>query len=505
MRDAKRITIVGGGTSAWMTAALLLNNITKDTTISLIDKTDGGNPVGVGEATILSFKAFMDDCGFPLREWFSEVTATFKGGILFENWKGEGEDIWHPFAFPNLDSLGIFPGSDITIHELWSQNQEHFPNKKTDCEIHYNAAVRDNKIDPDNLKIYAQHIDASLLVKYIKGKISDRINFIEADVMSVNRTQDGYVHSLSLANGDCHEADFFVDCTGFKGLLREDKDRVDLTDRLFCDTAVAGHVPYIDRTKELKPYTACDAVEHGWIWKIPTSTRYGTGLVFNRSVTPVDEAADFFIEYWDQRLEKGSLKVLDWTPFYIRNFWEKNVVNIGLSGGFIEPLESTGIGLISAGAWEFLRRIKTRNYDQHDIDLYNANMKAFFENSIDFVNMHYSRPKQEGKFWLWVKQNYKSSPTLEWFANDFAYAAKSINDVGKEMFSGANWFCWMKQLDYPICSKDLDMPPQFSRDLLQRFLDNEDGKYDYLPVAETVVDNFASLNYLTEKTVNPWK
>ena len=116
MRDAKRITIVGGGTSAWMTAAFL-NNITKDTTISLIDKTDGGNPVGVVQ-TILSFKAFMDDCGFP-REWFSEVTATFKGGILFENWKGEGEDIWHPFAFPNLDSLGIFPGSDIiTIHEL---------------------------------------------------------------------------------------------------------------------------------------------------------------------------------------------------------------------------------------------------------------------------------------------------------------------------------------------------------------------------------------------------
>ena len=127
--------------------------------------------------------------------------------------------------------------------------------------------------------------------------------------MSVNRTQDGYVHSLSLANGDCHGfSDFFVDCTGFKGLLREDKDRVDLTDRLFCDTAVVGHVPYIDRTKELKPYTACDVVEHGWIWKIPTSTRYGTGLVFNRSVTPVDEFADFFIEYWDQRLEKAVLK-----------------------------------------------------------------------------------------------------------------------------------------------------------------------------------------------------
>ena len=115
MRDAKRITIVGGGTSAWMTAALLLNNITKDTTISLIDKTDGGNPVGVGEATILSFKAFMDDCGFPLREWFSEVTATFKGGILFENWKGEGEDIWHPFAFPNLDSLGTVSYTHLTL------------------------------------------------------------------------------------------------------------------------------------------------------------------------------------------------------------------------------------------------------------------------------------------------------------------------------------------------------------------------------------------------------
>ena len=118
---------------------------------------------------------------------------------------------------------------------------------------------------------------------------------------------------------------------------------------------------------------------------------------------------------------------MDWTPFYIRNFWEKNVVNVGLSAGFIEPLESTGIGLIAAGAWELLSRIKTRTYDDNDINLYNAKMTCFFENAVDFVNMHYSRSKYEGKFWQWVHKVYKPSETLKWYADDYAYAIKAVS------------------------------------------------------------------------------
>lgn len=503
MKIAKKITIVGGGTSAWMTAALLVNNISKDCEITLIDKEDG-NPVGVGEATILSFKSFMNDCGFDIFEYFKEIDCTFKGGILFENWKGPGQDIWHPFGFPNLDSLAIFEGCDISIHEIWTNYQREYTNKKTDCEIHYNLAVRDNKMDPDNLRIYATHIDAGLLVKYIQRKIKDRITFIQGEVTSKTTTPDGYIESLSLTDGTCHKADLFVDCTGFNGLLK-DQDRVDLTDRLFCDTAIAGHVPYIDRPNELKPYTACDAVEHGWIWKIPVSERYGTGLVFNRSITPVEDAVDFFVEYWDKRLVKNHLKVLDWTPFYIRNFWEKNVVNIGLSAGFIEPLESTGIGLIAAGAWELLNRIKTRTYDDTDINLYNSQMTCFFENSVDFVNMHYSRSKNEGKFWQWVHKVYKPTETLKYHADDYAYAMKDIQSEGKEMFSGANWFCWMNQLDYPVCPKDIDIPPHISRDILEKFYEQEELKFKYLPTADVCNDNFRNIQPpVTYEKVNPW-
>jgi len=503
MRTAKRITIVGGGSSAWMTAALLANNIPKDHTITIIDKEDG-SPIGVGEATILSFKSFMDDCGFFIVDWYREIAATFKGGILFKNWKGTDDHIWHPFAFPTLDSLGIRKGDHTSIHELWTNFQDKFSDKKRYAEIHYNLAVEDNKVDPNNLRIYSFHVDAGLLVEFIKKKIIDKIEFLQSKVLGITRDSEGYIVSLSLADGTIHESDIFIDCTGFKGLLKEKNERVDLTDRLYVDTAVAGRVEYIDRDKELKPYTTCDAVDHGWIWHTPVRERIGSGLVFNRSVTDVEEAKDFFVDYWDGRVDRDNLRVLDWAPFYNKNFWEKNVINIGLSAGFIEPLESTGLALISAGAWELLNRLKTRFYDDNDITLYNAQMTCFFENSIDFVNMHYSKPKSEGKFWQWVKSVYKPSPMLTWYSSDLQYAYKDINMTAKEVFSGANWFCWLNQLDYPVCSKIVNMPPPHIEYALENFYKVESTNYDYLPCAAEVNDNFAKLTHLSYETINPW-
>jgi len=503
MRSAKRITIVGGGSSAWMTAALLRNNIPKEHQITVIDK-EVGSPIGVGEATILSFKSFMDDCGFSVLEWYKDITATFKGGILFKNWKGKDDHIWHPFAFPTLNSLRIRDGDNTSVHELWTNFQEDFPDKKRYTEIHYNLAVEDNKVDPNNLGIYSFHVDAGLLVQFIKKKLIDKIEFLQSKVVAITTDEDGYIVSLGLADGTVHESDIFIDCTGFKGILKKNNERVDLSDRLYVDTAVAGRVEYLDRDKELKPYTTCDAVDHGWIWHTPVRERIGSGLVFNRSITDVEEAKDFFVDYWDGRVDRDNLRVLDWAPFYNKNFWEKNVVNIGLSAGFIEPLESTGLALISAGAWELLNRLKTRFYDDNDITLYNAQMTCFFENSIDFVNMHYSKPKSEGKFWQWVSDVYKPSPMLEWYTSDLKHAFRDINMTAKEVFSGANWFCWLNQLDYPVCPKDVNLPPPMVKSVLNNFYNVERDNYNYLPSAATVNDNFAKLTHLSPKGINPW-
>jgi tryptophan halogenase len=437
MKPIRRIVIVGGGTSAWLTAAFLLNKTRKYCEIVVIDK-EQGQTVGVGEATILSFKSFMEACGFPVESWFNEIDATFKSGILFANWQKEGEDIWHPFAFPAYD------WANTNLLNIWTQYKDL--DFKLNATALYHPSVDENKVDPTNLPAYAYHIDCGKLVKFIQNKIMDKITFVESEVVDIVRDSIGNVQHLLLSDGQEIESDLFVDCTGFKRLIGSKPDTVNLRDRLFCDTAVAGHIPYNDIENEMRPYVICDAVEHGWIWNIPVQTRIGSGLVFNRSITDPEEAKDYFVKYWDNRVERESLKVIDWTPYYHNNFWENNVVCIGLSAGFIEPLESTGVALICAGAIGLGEALKGSSYNMQDINLYNCKMKCFFENAVDFVNMHYSRSQKSGKFWEWVKETHQMTDTQKYYEFELEHNPYQVPNDGDFMFAGENWSVWLFQL-----------------------------------------------------------
>ena len=468
INSIKKITIVGGGTSAWLSAAFLLNQSPKGTEILVIDK-ENGSPVGVGEATILSFKSFMDFCGFPIQSWFDDIDATFKAGILFSNWNRDGEDIWHPFAFPQFDILGT------SLINLWSKTDFDF---KTHASALYECSVKENKVDPDNLSSYAFHIDCGKLVKFIQSKIKNRIDFINSEVVDVIKNETGKIDHLILSNGQQIQSDLYIDCTGFKRLIGSSPKTINLRDRLFCDTAVAGHIPYIDIENEMRPYVICDAVDHGWIWNIPVKSRIGSGLVFNRSITDPEEAKDYFVDYWDNRLEKSSLKVIDWTPYYHENFWDDNVVCIGLSAGFIEPLESTGVGLICAGILELGDRIKKAHFNSHDIDLYNSKMKCFFENSVDFINMHYANTNKSGRFWEWVKETHRFTDTHQYFIDKFLEDPFSFPYDGTEMFIGNNWSTWLCQLGYPFIPKFADgIDLEQSHEIVNDFYMNEIEKH----------------------------
>ena len=440
------ITIVGGGTSGWLSAAYLQKQ-NPNVKITLIDK-ERGTPVSVGEATILSFVPFMESCGFEMADWFNKIDATYKSGILFTDWT-ETSDVWHPFY--NNPQL-----SECTLQDAWLNSS------KKDFTIFglplWKYSVK-NLIDEEHIGAYAIHMDCSKLVEYIKTKIG--IEYIQSDVSNF----DG--DTLTLKNGNQITSDLYIDCSGFKSILKV-PEKVDLTNRLFCDTAIAGHVQYVNKEVERRPFVISDMVDHGWVWHIPVQSRIGTGMVFNRSITPVDEAKEYFNNYWNGRI--GELKILDWVPYYSKNIWQDNVVSIGLSAGFIEPLESTGVALITEGLQRLQDRISMRFYTQRDIIQYNLDMSSVFEDAIDFVSMHYSRPWKNTKFWNWVKDTYVETDRIslirQVLTKELLYSS-NFSNTG--IFSGQNWTTWMIQLGYDVntvvkLSKDVadDMVDQFS-------------------------------------------
>jgi tryptophan halogenase len=443
IKSIKSITVVGGGTSAWLTASYLVSKCSPDVNITVIDKFDG-SPVGVGEATLIPFLSFMEKCGFPEKEWFNEIDATIKGGILFENWQIDGENIWHPFSYAKFGS-----NYDNNL-SLWS-NTQHL--NFVDYGLpDYELYIANKKVNLESVKSIARHIDCGKLVKFIKEKLQDKISFINSEVVDVVKNNDGYIASIKLKNNQQIKSDLYIDCTGFKKVLSNDSIKVDLSNRLFCDTAIAGHIPYKDRKIELHPYTASDAVEHGWIWKIPVKSRIGSGLVFNRSITDIETAKDYFVKYWDNRVEKESLKVIDWTPYYSEKFWNANVVNIGLSAGFIEPLESTGLQFIQMGIELLDRVLNSSFYSQDDITLYNNKMTIAYDETVDYVSMHYFNTNKEGKFWDFVREKTKN---LNERTNFYLELMKTNNihiniSSGETIFGKYNWMLWLVQLGYPI-------------------------------------------------------
>jgi tryptophan halogenase len=416
MKILKNIVIVGGGSSGWLTAAYLSHNF-PNLNITIIDK-EIGTPVGVGEATLLNFKPFLQACGFNLEEWYNELEATEKLGILFPNWIDDNKDISHPFYVSKTNSKD------------------------------YNERLS-NKFE--GLENVSYHVNCGKLTIFLQKKLNNKVLFKKNDVEKV--IFDGNkIKKLILKNNEEILADLYIDCTGFKSILKNKTEKIILRDRLICDTAVAGPIMYIDKEKEITPYTKCAAVDEGWIWITPVQSRMGSGFIFNREITDIEKAKDFFVTYWNQRIKKEDVKSIDWTPFYDKKIWSENVVSIGLSAGFLEPLESTGLALIMEGIFQLSKRIYKNFYNIDDIELYNKTMQMFFENSIDFVNMHYLVSQRKGVFWEQGRQLKKSEKFLMFEEcikkNKFDMDENILfNDI--DFFTTNNWYGWLIQsFDY---------------------------------------------------------
>lgn len=396
----KRVVIAGGGTAGWMAAASLAKLLGKNLDISLIESDDIPT-VGVGEATIPTMLTLHELLGINEREFMAEVNGTFKLGIAFENWRDIDKDYIHSFGFTGKD--------------CWAAGFQHFWLKGKQLGIakdfgQYCAellAAQQNRfaVMPKAGLNYAYHIDAGRYAGFLR-RLAEKHNAkrIEGKIVSVNlHNETGYIESLRLASGKVIEGDLFIDCSGFRGLLIEQALHTgydDWSHWLPCDSAIAVQTESVGPPI---PYTRSIARESGWQWRIPLQTRVGNGLVFCSRYMSDDEGIQQLLDNIEGKPinEPRVIKFLTGTR---RKHWNKNCIAMGLSSGFIEPLESTSIHLIQRSITRLMQMFPYDGIRQPDVDEFNAQMAFEIINIRDFIVLHYHvTERNDTPFWRFCR------------------------------------------------------------------------------------------------------
>ena len=446
-KNIEKIVIAGGGTAGWMTAAAFSKVLGKDyADIRLIESESIGT-VSVGEATIPQISMFNSLLGIDENDFVKKTQATFKLGIEFIDWNKKGERYIHPFGDHGNDM------DAIQFHHYWLKMRQL--GKVPALEEYSLAAVaarqgrfmrpKDMGNSPISEINYAFHFDATLYAAYLRDYAEQRgVTRTEGKISDVLlRNSDGFIDSLLLENGERIDADLFIDCTGFRGLLIEGALKTgydDWSEVLPCDTAVA--MPCIAKgSGKQYPYTQSFAQDAGWIWRIPLQHRIGNGYVYPSKFVSDDEAQSILRRHLesDPIAEPNFLK---WKTGVRKKGWNKNCIAIGLSAGFVEPLESTGLHLIQAAIAKFLGHFPHNGFDQIDIDTYNKQTKTELEYIRDFIVLHYkATERDDSEFWRFCK-DMEIPPRLRAKMDLFA-ANGRVHREDNEMFNEPSWLAVM--------------------------------------------------------------
>ena len=405
MKDKiKKVVIVGGGTAGWMSAALLKRVYADQLDIELVESMDIGI-IGVGEATIPPIQLANSVLGLDEAEFLRETKATIKHGIQFENWRVEGEKYFHSFGAPGRSQAFCH------FHHFWVRAQQAgYESNLWDYDLNYLCAeagkfAKLQVNDPVWEMQYAYHFDASLYGQYLR-KYSEKLGVkrTEGLIEQVStHAESGHVETLTLKDGTVISGDFFVDCSGTRGLLISqalDTGYEDWGHWLPCDRAMA--VPS-DRFQKTLPYTRSIAHSAGWQWRIPLQHRNGNGLVYSSKYYSDDEAADILLNNLDSKAI-AEPKIIPFRTGRTNKQWNRNVVAVGLSSGFLEPLESTSIHLIQSAIVRLITLFPHAGITTQLMDEYNRQSRYEFEYIRDFIIMHYHlTERDDSDFWRGVR------------------------------------------------------------------------------------------------------
>jgi len=416
----RRIVIVGGGTAGWSSAVFLdaaLNRVHPHTChITLIESSDIGT-IGVGEATVPTIKNFFKFCDIDERDLMVRCNASFKIAIRFLNWSGLGRDdvFWHPFG--QLTSV-----AGVQLSHYWLAH--HLAGDPTSFAYACSPApaVCDAGKSPklfshagyEGALEYAYHLDAGLLATYLKhlGK-SRGVRHVVDNVTHVSLDDQGYIARLHSSRHGEIEGDLFVDCSGFRGFLINQtlgEPFISYADSLFCDSAIAIPVPTDDAQFGINPFTSATALSAGWVWHTPLFGRSGNGYVYSSAFITKDQAEQEFRAYLPPQAATIEARHIRMRVGRTRNPWTKNCVAIGLAGGFIEPLESTGIWFIELGLYNLLFNFPDRDFLPGLANKYNGIMQKYYEQIRDFIVLHYcTTHREDSPFWK-TNKNHPAIP-----------------------------------------------------------------------------------------------
>jgi tryptophan halogenase len=406
-RRVRKVVVVGGGTAGWMTAASLVRFLRPEQcSVHLVESAEIGI-VGVGEATVPHIRFFNQTLGIDEADFVRKTQATYKLGIEFVNWARIGDRYIHPFGEYGREL------DDVRFHHFWNRLRGAGDPTLIDEYSFPIMAAREARFapppdEPGALRAsysYAFQFDATLYAPYLRAYAESRgVSRTEGRIVDVTlRSTDGFIESVTLASGERIEADLFVDCSGFVGLLIEKALKTgyeDWTHWLPCDRAVA--MP-CESSGPLLPYTRATAHDAGWQWRIPLQHRTGNGYVYCSRHVSDERAAATLVANLDGK-PLADPRTLKFVTGRRKKTWNRNCVAIGLSGGFVEPLESTSIYLIQAAITNLIEFFPDRNFDPVNTDEYNRIMDIEFERVRDFIVLHYhATEREDAPLWNYVR------------------------------------------------------------------------------------------------------
>jgi len=449
MSSGKKIVIVGGGTAGWMTANLMASEWQKlGFDITLIESPQIGI-IGVGEGSTPLFKGFMDSLGVPESEWMPECNATYKIGITFKDWStkdGFSSYFHHFLAQPDQFTAAAFfhnsllreNGLDVEAHpddfflSTWLANNKLSP------------------VAPENFPFevgYAYHFDAHLVGKLLARKAVEKgVKHREALIAEVIVAENGNIAGLRTDQGELIEADLYVDCTGFRSQIMQQALKVPFisySENLFNDTAVVFPTKQFN---EIESRTLARAMKNGWSWSIPLTNREGNGYVFSSAFCSRDEAETEFRTTLGLLDDPVEARFINMKVGRVERSWVGNCLAVGLSQGFIEPLEATALDVVKETAQGFVEAYTRGGFTEKYRDEFNANVNSLFETIRDYIVCHYKvNTRNDTEYWQENRRNENISDSLKTIVSAWEAGKYLVDELAKSKLSGYflhySWIC----------------------------------------------------------------
>ena len=441
IKSLKKIIVLGGGTSGWITACMLAKHLKPSNCVIQVIESDDINVIGVGESTIPPFVRLLQHLGIDEKEFLRETQACFKLGIQFVDWRERNHTYFHPFGV-----IGK-PIDSQDFYQCWLKAQEEgveFPLQDfSPCAVmaknHRFFLPNQAQNTPLGGANYAVHLDAKSVVEFLRKQATKSgVISIKGTVTKVqSRPEDNFIQHLVLSNGEIVEGDFFIDCSGFKSLLIGKHLQTafeDWSSVLPCDRAVVVKTEKADNTP---PYTISKAQKSGWSWRIPLQNAIGHGYVYSSKFCTDADAKSTLMKQLDQK-RINDPHVINFSCGRREKFWLHNCLAVGLSAGFVEPLESTAIHLIARGMEMFLRYFPDQDCDVSLQREYNRRMHNDYEEVRDFVLLHYcTSQRTDTPFWRAVKEIPLPDSLRERI--ELFTAQGKLREGSEELFRNTSW------------------------------------------------------------------